>query len=345
MISAVSSLMLATMLNTVPFLVQYQELTLTGPGGEPSGKVLLVLYIQAHEEGLDEERRPGFRDLLQRIEHRYGHGDRHKDAALEVEYLDYASLSRFGQCGEMLFQLEHFEGLRYRVCLSPDGSIVRVVEDLTTPERIFWLATAPDAEALALIHAALDPLLEKLGKANAAGDPEAAKRVEEALGEQTEILREQLEHEGRTQVHRLEVNGLWEEFPYRPGAVEKMLARFWPEVSPEFSARCALLFRFLRGLEHREFQGLCEDRACVASEPFFIPLELDLSSGELPFSLESDHETLQVTVVSALGPSQAFLALPDALAKEYYPRGKWDPPEMGLSFDERVVRLERGKGW
>lgn len=336
------SLMLAGAVSTVPYLVSYQGATISDAQGDALGEVLLGTYTQVDEAGSPRERQMNFRNLLERVQHQYGESDLRERAMLVKEFLELlAPPSRYVRCGEVVLRLELYSGVRYRVCVSPDMDIVRLVEDLTTPERISWLVTVPDPEKTERARAALEPFLTKLTEA--ADDLERLKEAEAEIRRKIDQMREEFgPEETGYMVHELEVNGAWEEFSRSgPGQAEEALTRLWSGISPEVSSRFALLFCFLEGLREGEYPQLTGSTA--ANFGALVLDDLDLDPERLPFSCQ---QKLHLTSGADSGPLPGqFLPLPDSLAEKFYPNEKWDPPKVGLSFEGRVKRLQSGKGW
>ncbi len=337
------SSMLAAAVSTVPFLVGYQAAEITDAQGNVVGKVFLARYTQVYEAGLPRDERASFRDLLERVEQRYGDSGLRGRAILGKEYLELASLDRFGECAEIVLRLEHYTGVRYRVCDSPHQDLVRLVEDLTTPERVFWLITTLDPEAQERVGAIVKAALTELEEA--AEDPERIAELQAETLSKIEQISEELGPEGTAyNVHGFEVNGGWEEAsPSDPGEVEEILAKLWAGGSPEFSSRLAYLVCFLQGLREGKYPEV--DGAFSSYYPVVLD-DFDLDPDRLPFSCQLHSQQLHVVSGSVLGPLLfQFLPVPDSVAEEFCADEKWDPPEVGWSFDKRVERLRRGKGW
>jgi len=331
-----TSLLLAAATSAVPFLVSYQAATLSDAQGNELGRIFMANYISVYEEGLPQDQRPQLRDLLERVEHRYGDSDSQGRAVLAREYLALASLDRFGRCDEIVLQLQHFTGLRYRVCSSPHQDVVRLVEDLTTPQRVYWLATTPDLEMQEKVNAVITSYMTKFDEA--IGDPARAEELGAAMRSEIEAITEEASPGGSPyMVHEYEVGGGWEEVEVSdPAQEEEILLKLLAASSPDFSSRLARLLCLIRGLQDGAYPEL--------SHFSFAPMVfswVDLDSERLRLSCRP--EDLKVQVVG--GSFIRFLPVDEAIAESCCAGGKWDPPEVNLSFEKRVERLRSGRGW
>lgn len=330
-------LLLAAAMSTVPFLVSYQAATLTDAQGDEHGRIFIASYISVYEEGLPRDQRPQLRDLLERVKHRYGDSDGRGRAVLEREYLELASLDRFGRCDEIVLQLQHFTGLRFRICTSPQGDVVRLVEDLTTPQRVFWLATTPDPELQELVNAVVASYMAKFDEAF--GDPARAEELGAEMRSEIEAIIEEA-GPGRSPytVHEYEVGGGWEEVEVSDSAQEEeILSKLLAASSPDFASRLTRFLCFLRGIQGGAYPEISRR---ISSAPMMFSW-VDLDSERLPLSCRPEALTVQV----AGGSFSRFLPVDETIAKNYCAGGRWDPPRVNLSFEKRVERLRSGRGW
>jgi len=329
-------LLLAAAVSTVPFLVTYQAATLTDAQGNELGRIFMASYISVYEEGLPRDQRPQLRDLLERVKHQYGDSDGRGRAVLAREYLEL-SMDHFGRCDEIVLQLQHFTGLRYRICTSPPGDVVRLVEDLTTPQRVFWLATTPDPEVQEKANAIITSYMAKFDEAF--GDPARIEELGAAMRSEIEAITEEASPGGSPyMVHEYEVGGGWEEVEVSdPAQEEEILSKFLAVSSPDFSSRLTRFLCFLRGIQDGAYP---EVSRLFSSAPMMFSWA-DIDSERLPLSCRP--EELKVHVVG--GSFIRFLAVEKAIAKNYCAGGKWDPPRVNLSFEKRVERLRSGRGW
>ncbi len=334
-----TSLFLASVVSTVPFLTGYQTATVSDAQGNQLGTAFVARYVLVDEDQLSRDQRPQLRDLLERVKHGYGDSDFRGLALLAKEYLELAPL---GGCAEIVLRLQHFTGVRYRVCSSPHQDVVRLFEDLSTSHRVFWLETTPDPDLQEKASAIMTALMVKLDEAD--GDPE---RVAELQAELRSKLAEVSEEAGPGRspynVHEYEVGGAWEEVMVSdPGQVEEILSKALVGSSSDFSSRLAQLLCVLRGVRN----GASSDLAGVfASHHPLVLGTVDLDSELLGISCRAGDYSLHV-VAGSVGPLPfQFLPVSEQIAEDYCADGKWEPPQVKLSFDKRVERMRSGRGW
>ncbi len=321
---------------TLPFLVQYQHLTLGGAGD--GVEVLLVTYRQVTASELRPAERSRLTGILQRVATRWHEAGAAGRAGLVREYLDVAVAARTPSCAEALFRWPDGEGLRYRTCSSPRGDAVRLLEDMTLPDRLLWLELAGDAEAMEQLGALLE-------KALAPPERGAPRRAGGSARERLLTWVRGLEPEELPPVY-VEANGSWREVEQESGAVAEAMAALWSELSPGFAARATLAFRFLRFLGSDAAREIRDaGRGGGTTFPFtYSGLDLDRLLAAIERT-EGETARLRASVKAWSGTVPGFEPLPEELAARFYPGGRWAPPEPGRSFSERVDRLERGRGW
>jgi len=328
-VTAIGPALLAAAAATVPFLVQYQEVTVRPGASRRTVRALLVTYDQVAPGQLPLERRGALRDLLARVRLRWHEARPAERAALRQAYREAWSSGGGTHCAEVLMIWPDDDGVRYRACLSPGGGVVRVVEDLTLPDRLLWSFPPRDPEARARLDALLDELIAQRG----GSEPRERSRIVEAL-----------RAAARTDAPPvvLEVAGAWDEV--EPGALGARLAASWPSLSPGFARRAAVLFRFLRAIHENRLPELAdlERGGAVTASPLLRTLGFDPAA---VLGGEGAEAGLSATPVSWSGVLPGFEPVPEELARRFYPRGRWDPPRPGLSLAERAERLERGRGW
>ena len=347
------ALLLAAAAGTIPFLVGFQEVQVLGQDGTRVGELLVVRYVQAHEDGLPEEERPAFRDLLVRVDSQYAGGDRKARLGMVRQYLTVASPARFGSCSEAILLTDHGDGVRYRMCVSGNTaagpSSVALVEDLTTSQRVFIHLTTVRGEGeppLEILDRIRQRYEERLAEARQAQDRERAAKLAEAFDAEVARLRLDATSSGEpVSVAEVEVNGVWGMTTLRPGeSVTGLLGSLWRQavVTPGFADRFSLLLRVLDDLFSTDDRSLAGVRVIP---PFIDDAEEGVEDVPGPPWAAWRVRELQLKRGAHVRSLLEFMPCPDDLVKTYYPRRRWDPPRPGLTFAERVERMERGKGW
>jgi hypothetical protein len=176
------------------------------------------------------------------------------------------------------------------------------------------------------------------------GDPAKVAELQAAIRSELESLSEEA-GPGRSpfSVLEYEVGGGWEEVEVSdPDQEVEILSKLLAATSPEFSSRLARLLCLLKGLQ----DGAYPELASVFAS--YYPLvfgTIDLDLGRLPLACSPDDQTVNVMSGSIGSLPFQFLPVPEEVAKEYCAGGKWDPPQVNLSFEKRVERLQSGRGW
>ena len=346
-----AALLLAATASTIPFLVSYQEVQVLGKDNTQVGELFVVDYVQAYEDGLPSEEQPALRDLLVRVDSQYADGDRRARLGMSRQYLTIADPARFGGCSEAILMTGHGDGVRYRQCISGRNgagpAAVALVEDLTTPERIFIIShtTRGGRAAVQLLDQIFQRYEKRLGSAQRAQDSGKAAKLAEAFKGEVAQLKEEVAAFGNpVSVAEVEVNGVWDTASLRPGeTVAGLLGSLWrqADVTPGFADRFSLLLRTVYVLS-------TESPALASSVGMLRPLSDPEEGVETvpgaPWAAWRDRELRLARGAHARSLGE-FLPCPDELVRKYYPRRKWDPPQLGLTFDERVKRMDHGKGW